>query len=190
MNQSQKSRVFGPLLGLGLLLGLAQASSYKTVSLLEQLTKADSIVHATIASVRSEERNGKPWTVYNLTIKKSFKAELAGSNFAILGGELNNKTYRLVGAPSFKRDDEVFLFLYTKRFDSPIVGFNQGIYKVQGERVVDANGSQFPLVVDGAQVASDTTTFSKFIERTLANPPTPVTPATTPITTPVGGGSK
>jgi hypothetical protein len=155
-----------------LMLSGSNATTLKTVPLLEQIRKADTIVHGNITGIRVEERRGKPWTVYTLNLKKTIKGKLEPATVAILGGEFDGKTYKLEHAPSFKRDDELFLFLYDKAFDSPIVGFNQGIYRVQNDRVFDTNGLVIPIISKGIPVEATSSNFAAWIDEQVKNPTT------------------
>jgi hypothetical protein len=53
------------------------------------------------------------------------------------------------GAPSFKEAEEVVLLLYTKPYDSPIVGFRQGAYRVINNKVQSLDGKPVVLTLEG-----------------------------------------
>jgi hypothetical protein len=128
---------------------LALATTYPKLSLETQLERAEIIVRATIKAVAVEERNKRPWTVYTLESKQYWRGEglLPKSNalpsFAIFGSD----KIKLEGAPSFKVGDEWIFLLYSKNYDSPIVGFNQGAYKLEGTGVLDTNNK--PVQLEG-----------------------------------------
>ena len=127
-----------------LLAGSALATVYARLDLAQQAQKADIIVHALITSVAAEDRGGRPWTVYRLQPQRFLKGEAAqlpqsgGSpSFAVLGG----RGLTMEGAPTFRERDEVVLFLYARNYDSPVVGFRQGAYRVgQSRAVTDLEG--------------------------------------------------
>ncbi len=142
-------RSFFYLLPFIFCLSLALATTYPKLTLETQLERAEVIVRATIKEVKREERNKRPWTVYVLETKQYWRGEglLPKSSetpsFAIYG----NEKIRLEAAPSFKVGEEWILLLYTKNFDSPIVGFAQGAYQLEGQTVLDTNKK--PVQLEG-----------------------------------------
>lgn len=144
---------------------LALATTYPALTLEVQLERAEVIVQAVVQDVKLEERNKRPWTVYTLTTKKYWRGEgllPKSSNlasFAIFG----NDKIRLEGAPSFKVGEEWIFLLYTKNFDSPIVGFKQGAYKLDGTSVLDTNGKPVQLDAKPATPSSFITAFEKIL---------------------------
>ncbi|MFN3267479.1 MAG: hypothetical protein ACK41E_11650 [Deinococcales bacterium] len=130
-------------------LAMALATTYPKLSLEVQLERAEVIVRANIKEVQRVERNKRPWTVYALESKEYWRGEgllpKQGElpSFAIFG----NDKIRLEGAPSFKVGEEWIFLLYTKNFDSPIVGFAQGAYRLEGTAVLDINNK--PVLLEG-----------------------------------------
>ncbi len=140
------------ILALVCALGTATATVYAKLTLEQQVEKAEVIVHASIKAVNPETRTGKPWTVYVLDAKR-FVRGAAGDlpqsggapSFAVFG----NDTIKLEGAPMFKAGDEVVLMLYKTVYDSPVVGFRQGAYRVTGGKVQTLEGKQVVLTLEG-----------------------------------------
>jgi hypothetical protein len=128
---------------------LALATTYPKLSLETQLERAEVIVRATVKEVLRQERNKRPWMVYTLDTKQHWRGEgllpktSEQPSFAIYG----NDKIKLEGAPSFKVGEEWIFLLYTKNYDSPIVGFNQGAYKLESGTVLDVNNK--PVLLDG-----------------------------------------
>jgi hypothetical protein len=132
-----------------LLSALALATTYPKLTLETQLERAEVIVRATVKEVVRQERNKRPWTVYTLQTQQFWRGEglLPKTSdlpsFAIFG----NDKIRLEGAPSFQMGEEWIFLLYTKNYDSPVVGFNQGAYKLEGTAVLDVNNK--PVLLEG-----------------------------------------
>ena len=141
------------------LAGVGTATTYNALTLEEQVQKAQVVVHASITAATVDTSRGRlPWTVYAIEAKRYLRGSNADlqaklgdktvTGFGVLGG--NN--VRLEGAPTFKPGDEVVLLLYTRPYDSPIVGFRQGAYYVNAGKIVDAGGKAVPLTVGGNRV--------------------------------------
>jgi hypothetical protein len=135
-------RPVGGLFALLLLVStIALATTYPKLSLETQLERAEVIVRASIKEVVRQDRNKRPWTVYTLDTKQHWRGEgllpktSEQPSFAIFG----NDKIKLEGAPSFKVGEEWIFLLYTKNYDSPIVGFNQGAYRLEGTAVLDVS---------------------------------------------------
>lgn len=153
------------LLPFVLCLSFALATTYPKLSLETQLERAEVIVRATIKEVKREDRNKRPWTVYLLDTKQYWRGEgllpktSDTPSFAIYG----NEKIRLEGAPNFKVGEEWILLLYTKNFDSPIVGFAQGVYQLEGTAVLDTNKK--PVQLEGKP--TNRTSFIAALEKIL-----------------------
>jgi hypothetical protein len=105
--------------------------------------------------------------VYTLTVRQYLRGESTGlpkrgedSSIAILGGG----NVRLEGAPAFKVGEEWVLLLYAKAYDSPIVGFRQGAYRLDNNRVLDVDGKAVTISQDGKNVEATTPVFLKVLE--------------------------
>lgn len=127
-----------------------QATTIRVLSLSDQARRADVIVHAAVADIQSETRNNLPWKVYTLKVletlggnSKDLPTSASLPSFAILGSD----TLLLEQAPTPIKGQEYIFFLYKTPYDSPIVGFNQGIYNVQDGRVSQTVTGLDPLEV-------------------------------------------
>jgi hypothetical protein len=144
--------------------GSARATTYAKLTLEQQVEKADVIVRASIKQKTLETRAGKIWTVYTVNVAKFYKGStetFKDSSFAVFDSE----KVKLEGAPKFNENDDLFLLLYAKTYDSPIVGFRQGAYKVlEGEKVVNIDNKPVMIETDGKPVEASTETFTKQLE--------------------------
>ena len=120
-------------LGHAVLLGLltlAGATSAPRLTLAQQAVKADVIVRATVQAPTSVQENGQTWTVYPLTVLET----LAGDAQSLPKSQDSPSVWVLGGLQDgpLLTGGETMLLLYKSRYDSPLVGFNQGFYPVQG----------------------------------------------------------
>ncbi|WP_420594663.1 hypothetical protein [Deinococcus sp.] len=134
-------------LGLGLLT-LASATSAPTLTLAQQAVKAQVIVRATLGTPASVQENGQNWTVYPITVAETVVGDAQGlpkyknqPSVWVLSG--------IQDGPQLP-SGEAMLLLYTSRFDSPLVGFTQGVYGVSagaGGKVVNGLPEGTPGVI-------------------------------------------
>ena len=158
------------LMGFLLTLGLAGASYAPPLTLAQQAVKAEVIVRATIGTATSVQEGGQSWTVYPLTVAET----LAGDAQSLPQYQSKPSIWVLNGLQDgpVVSAGEVMLLLYRAKYDSPVVGFNQGLYPVSGaatSRVV----SNLPAGTPGAAVAPAVTPASPAA-------PATVSPATVP----------
>jgi hypothetical protein len=149
---------------------LALATTFQKLSLQQQVEKAEVIVRATIKGTAQETRANRPWTVYTLTVRQYLRGESTGlpkrgadASIAILGGG----NVRLEGAPTFKVGEDWVLLLYAQAYDSPIVGFRQGAYRLDNNRVLDVDGKVVTVEQDGKKVEATTPAFLKTLENLI-----------------------
>ena len=154
------------------LLGSGFATVINALTLEQQVEKAQIIMHTLITTSEVQNRaNNKTWTAYALEPKKFIRgssAELTKVNIAnksvpslsIYGGA----NIKLEGAPGFKAGDELVLLLYTKAYDNPIVGFNQGAYRVNSGKVTTLEGKALTVRLEGKTVEATLENFLKQLE--------------------------
>lgn len=145
------------------LFGTAFATTYTKLTLAQQVEKADLIVRASIKQKNLETRAGKIWTVYTLEIAKTYKGTndvLKDSSFAVFDSE----KVKLEFAPQFNLKDDLFLMLYAKNYDSPVVGFNQAAYKIGSNGVTQLGGKPVILEQDGKKTEATVEAFAKQLE--------------------------
>ncbi len=148
-----------------LALGLAQAASATTVQklTLQELTKkATSIVVGKVVDATSSWDAAKKeiYTFYTVSVSQPVKGSKAGETITIrqLGGAVGNIASVVPGMPSFKKGEEVVLFLTQEDAAGYpwVMGLQQGKYSVvdqNGAKVVrnDFSGIEF-LTPNGAHV--------------------------------------
>ncbi|GEM47939.1 hypothetical protein DC3_35740 [Deinococcus cellulosilyticus NBRC 106333 = KACC 11606] len=124
---------------IALTLGMAHATTVSALTFEEQVKKADVILHVRIVDVKTIQSKNYPWQQYTLSVKETLKGNANVlpqvqdvPSFNVLGGD----TWTLEGAPTFRKDEEWVVFLYKTPYDSPVVGFNQGMYRIQDGRVL------------------------------------------------------
>jgi hypothetical protein len=152
---------------LTLLSSLALATTYQKLNLSEQVDKAEVIARVVIKSIAEEKIANRLWTVYRVDVKQYLRGESTGlpkrgadASFAILG----SGNVRLEGAPAFKVGEEWMLLLYAKVYDSPIVGFRQGAYRFDNNRVLDVDGKPAALERDGKKLEATVPVFLELLE--------------------------
>jgi hypothetical protein len=152
------------IVSLIVLVSTAIATTYAKLTLEQQVEKADLIVRASIKQKTFDTRAGKIWTVYTLEIARFYKGSaetLKDSSIAVFDSE----KVKLEGAPRFTENDDLFLMLYAKTYDSPIVGFRQGAYKVlEGDKIVNLDNKPVLIEQDGKPVEATLETFNKQLE--------------------------
>lgn len=161
----------GALLAGLLGLGAAQATVAPILSLEQQARRAEVIVRATLGSPVDVRDGDVTYVAYPLTVTET----IAGDPATLPRHEGAPALLFLKGAsdlPQLRAGQDVIALLYSARMDSPVVGFNQGLYPV-------VNGSLVPGVALGT-----------------ATPPTSTAPAsaapasTAPASTaPASGGA-
>lgn len=112
----------------------AGATTAPTLTLVQQAKKADVIVRATLGTAVSVQEAGVTWTVYPLTVTET----IAGDPATLPQREGKPALYLLAGVeglPELRAGQEAFWLLYSRRLDSPVVGFTQGFYPIENGRV-------------------------------------------------------
>lgn len=126
----------------------ARATALIPIEFRELVTISDVIVHGRVADVHGEWTEGRRGveTLVTIDARDYLKADLGSSvTIRVPGGQLGRYRTVFVGAPEFRVDDEVVLFLRRLPVDGGryvIVGLSQGAYRV----VVDAQTGR-PTVV-------------------------------------------
>lgn len=121
------------------LTGSAVATTFVELSVPALLERAEKALHAVVDDVRFEERGAEPWTVVTFRVEQDFLAdadENAGEQveLAFLGGtRLDGSTLAVELMPQFTVGDEVLLLAYEADYYSPLVGFNQGVWWLEGQ---------------------------------------------------------
>jgi hypothetical protein len=181
-------RPFGVALLTASLLGAVQATTFSTLTLVQQAKKAEVIVQAVIGTPSTVTEGGQSYAVYPLKVSETLAGD--ASQLPQVGG--GPALYVLSGmdqAPVFQAGQDAVLLLYKGRLDSPLVGFNQGAYLVSSGQVSVLPVAGAPLPQIQPEVPQQGATPDGTVQPgngPAAAPTTP--PATTPpATTPAGG---
>lgn len=124
----------------GALGSLAQATTAPPLSLEQQAKKADVIVRATLGAVTTVTEGEVSYQVYPLTITETLVGD-AGSIPQSGGKPALFFLQGLADLPALANGQEVIALLYARRLDSPLVGFNQGLYPVTNGAVKAKNAA-------------------------------------------------
>lgn len=160
---------------LGLLLSTgAWATSYRELSLSEMLERTQIAFLGTVSSLRVEERQGEPWTVVEFEVDRAVDGVSGDGGrleLEFLGGELPGEALRVNLMPGFEVGEQVLLFAYDEEYISPVVGFNQGLWRRGDDGLLDDRGRRLGLDDEGrltiAGVETDLDLILDAVEREL-----------------------
>lgn len=131
----------------------ATASSYRVLQLDEMFDVAEVAFVGTVSSVRVESREGTPWSLVEFEVERPLLgAETEGGvvQLAFLGGNRSaGGTLRVSEMPRFEVGERVLILAYEEEYYSPIVGFNQGVWRYQGELLRDVRERTLGLDEEG-----------------------------------------
>ncbi|WP_034385113.1 hypothetical protein [Deinococcus sp. YIM 77859] len=153
----------------------AQATYVPLLTLTQQAKRADVIVRATLGPPTRVKEGEVTWLVYPLTVVET----IAGDPASLPQLEGKPALYMLAGVedlPELRAGQEAFWLLYSRRMDSPIVGFSQGVYPIENGRVTRLG--------ETANTAPDPAAGTN-----TAGSATPTTPADAAATPPAAGAS-
>lgn len=140
------------LLLLALLVsGVALATTYRQLSLEQILERAEIAFLGSVTSVNVEERLGEPWTVVEFTLDRSLlgPANDGRLELAFLGGDLAAEELLVGLMPDFEVGEQVLILAYEEQYISPIVGFHQGLWRLEQDGLRDVLGRRLSLDADG-----------------------------------------
>ncbi|WP_414656913.1 hypothetical protein ACINK0_12915 [Deinococcus sp. VB343] len=121
----------------------AQATSVAPLTLEQQARKAEVIVRVTLGTAQTVKEGDVPYLVYPLEVKEVIAGDVA--SLPQFGGK--PALYFLQGVqdlPKLSARQDALALLYTRRLDSPVVGFNQGWYSIEDGKV-KAGDAEKPL---------------------------------------------
>ncbi|MDV6373388.1 hypothetical protein [Deinococcus arenicola] len=133
----------GGILIAALLTAAAGATTAPPLTLEQQVKKAELIVRGTLGAAVSVKEGEVTYLAYPLTVAETITGDAARlpqndgkpALFFLQG---------LADVPNLKTGQEVFALLYTAKLDSPLVGFNQGLYPVTDGKVL-AGDAKTPI---------------------------------------------
>lgn len=112
----------------------AEATTAPTLTLAQQAQRAEVIVRATLGTPAEVKDGEVTYLAYPLTVTET----IAGDPTRLPQQEGKPALFVLKGVdglPELRAGLEVVALLYAARLDSPVVGFNQGLYAVTGGQV-------------------------------------------------------
>ena len=106
----------------------AEATTYGTLYSIEEMTDlAHDVISGTVTNLESKQVDGVIKTSVTVDIDHNFVGSKSQSfTFDVIGGTVNGITMDVPGAPKFKQDQSVLLFLDQQQ----VVGFGQGLYAI------------------------------------------------------------
>ncbi|GHF52550.1 hypothetical protein HNQ07_003185 [Deinococcus metalli] len=135
-------------LGLWLLMAVpAGATTAPTLTFAQQAKKAEVIVRATLGTAATVTEGGAAYTVYPLTVAETLTGD-AGTLPQYQGRPALYVLQGLADLPTLTAGQEVVALLYARRLDSPVVGFNQGLYPVSSGKVTGAKDAAGKDITD------------------------------------------
>lgn len=107
----------------------AGATAVTPLTLAQQAQKAEVIVRATLGTPTTAKEGDVTYTVYPLTVTETVAGD-AASLPQHMGQPALFFLQGVQDLPALNGGQEVFALLYARKADSPLVGFNQGLYAV------------------------------------------------------------
>lgn len=133
--------LLGVLTAFSLGLPPAGAAGATALTLTQQAKKAEVIVRGTLGTSTRVKEGDVTWVVYPITVTET----VAGDVATLPQTEGKPALYLLdglEGLPQLRAGQEGFFLLYSRRFESPFVGFDQGVYPIENGQVTRLPGSE------------------------------------------------
>ena len=137
---------------------VARATVLQRLYLDDMAEESVVIVHGTVLSSRAEWNASRSsiWTVYTMRAHRYLKGFLGETlEFREPGGTVGNVGMFVAGAPEFRTDEEVLLFLWTdgrsRRYQC--IGLEQGALRVRQDGVVKLVNRSIPVRLEEATQA-------------------------------------
>lgn len=134
----------------------AQATTFRLLTLEELIESAELAFHGTVLATDPQLRDGDPWTTVTFDVSEFLLVpddwSEPGTQLSLdfLGGAAGGSQLTVALMPQFQAGDEVILFAYDADHYSPVVGFNQALWRLSpaGEWVTET-GAPLGLDDDG-----------------------------------------
>lgn len=131
------------LLISGLLLAALPAAPVLATTVIERsldelLQAAELGFHGTVSAVEAQLLDGEPWTAVTFEVLELLladpeePAETESVTLLFLGGATGGEELSVALMPAFEPGAEVLLLAYSEQYWSPIVGFNQAVWYLDG----------------------------------------------------------
>jgi hypothetical protein len=145
------------------LLGVAAATTYLALTLDEMLERAELAFHGRVLERSTEARDGEPWTLVTFEVLSSWRGSQGGEvTLGFYGGALEDGvSVAVTGMPELAVGDEVIVLAYDAPYYSPVVGFNQGLWRLTAQGFARESGELLSLseagelTLDGDGAATD-----------------------------------
>lgn len=127
--------------------GAAGATTYRELSLTEMLDAAQIAFLGVVAGMDVEIRDGEPWTLVEFEVERMLAGDEEPSiTLAFLGGDPPGaEALRVNLMPEFQPGETVLLLAYDEEYYSPVVGFNQGLWRLEEGEFRDDRGRRLGL---------------------------------------------
>jgi len=162
----------------GVTLRPAAATTVESMTTAAQATTADRIFVGTVTAITSRAKAATP-KYFETVVRFSIEDTVAGNlpatvELTLSGGEVGGIRQRVDGMPEFSVGERYVVMLEAEQnppLTSPLVGFNQGLYRVVGESrasavVRDRNGRSLASAPEaaGARGAASDPTLDDFLD--------------------------
>ncbi len=133
------------------LLSLATATTFKELSMANMLEQSQIAFYGEVISSEVVEKQAEPWTKVKFKIIKPLLGLEDQKELSLFfyGGYLDGKTLSVSLMPQFYESEKMIILAYKQDYYSPIVGFNQGLWREQTLGLIDENEHILSLDEDG-----------------------------------------
>jgi len=133
-----KTRTFFITTILLFLFSSSIATTYRSLTVDEIIQRTDIAFHATVTEVVVEIREDDSgqiepelWTKVSFKILEALKGDVVDTHsLYFYGGSSEEKTLQVEAMPVFRVSDELLVFAYDAPYYSPLVGFSQGLFRL------------------------------------------------------------
>lgn len=139
-----------PLVGCLLCLSpSAWATTYNDLDLPTMLAAGDLVFYGTVSELSVAEEEGEVWTVVTFDVLETLRGGDETSRVLRFYGA-PEEAVTVVGMPRFAVGETVLVLAYDAPYYSPIVGFNQGLWRLGVRGFEDVRGRLLSVGEDGA----------------------------------------
>lgn len=135
------------------LMSVSLATTFEALSLEALLEAAELAFYGEVLELSVELREGEPWTLVRFALLaplRGLEADAEALTLAFYGGETEGISVQVAQMPRFEVGERVVILAYDAPFISPIVGFNQGLWREQPLGLIDEQGQRLSLDDVGA----------------------------------------
>lgn len=119
----------------------AQATVMKPIEISDMVTRSTWIVRGRVKSRKAfwNKARDRIYTRVKVKVSEGYKGDIKKTesiSFVTLGGKIGRHVMHVRGAPTFKQNEDVVVFLERRGIHSMVVGMTQGKFRVQEKRGV------------------------------------------------------